>query len=54
MFGTANSGANAATSAGRAALQTANELTQVENSWMGLVGRVLGNAANVAETYMRT
>lgn len=43
--------ANAATGAGGAAAQTANEITQANNSWMNLVGGALGSAASAFGSY---
>lgn len=43
--------AGAATSAGSAASNTANQIAQENNSWMGLVGGVLGGAADIGAAY---
>jgi hypothetical protein len=40
-----NGYSNAATNSGNAAASTANQITQANNSWMGLVGGALGAAA---------
>jgi hypothetical protein len=42
VFSGATAAAGAANNAGADASQTANEITQANNSWMGLVGGVLG------------
>lgn len=51
VFGTANQAANAATGAGGSAMQGATQIQQANNSWMGLLGGILGNAAQVGEGF---
>jgi hypothetical protein len=43
--------ANAATGAGGSAMQGATAIQQANNSWMGLLGGILGNAAQVGEGF---
>lgn len=43
--------ANAATGAGGAAAETANQITQASNSWMNLVSGALGSASQAAGAY---
>lgn len=43
--------ANAATGAGNAAANTANQITEAGNSWMSLVGGALGSAASAYGSY---
>ena len=43
--------AGQATGAGNAAATTANEITQADNSWEGMVGGILGGAAGAATSF---
>lgn len=45
VFGVANSAANTAIGSGQAAADTANQIAQADNAWMGAVGGILGGVA---------
>lgn len=51
VFSSATSAGSAAAGAGQVAGSEANAIEQADNSWMGLVGGVLGNAASAFSAY---